>query len=341
MIQREFHSTEELDTITESLATASQHPVYTDLGREYEGEIEGTDEMSPIEDLRPQPDLTMVWNNREDVRAYISSDEYELVQHEEVLDMIRDAVDQTVGSIDFGMIRDYGSVFDGILVFGNQDEASINLAELLGDDYLPPEERPETDPTATTSRWRDAVGIGMRFQNSWDGSKKIMGSTMGYRYICQNWMVWNEQTIGRVERAHVGEIGDDFFEDLIFEVFDTKTPLSTIILQAENNELPLDWVPGVLEQAGFGKQYQKRIGARVLGQRRYRDSATTMWRLYNAATYELDHEVAPESTLTTYNVHQNKAWRLITSDPEAPEEEVDLEEFVGDRDIEAPVASQR
>ena len=318
MRQYEFHDTSELEEISNQLARATQHPIHVDLGSEYHGHA--GEEVSP-EPERPvhQDDLSVVWNNRDDRRAYVSSDRYELVQHREVIDKIRSAVGSTTGSIDFGMIRDYGEKVDGIIVFGDQENATIDMRDLLGDDYIPPEGRPDTDPTAETSQWRDAIGLGMRFRNSFDGGTKVGGSTMGYRYICQNWLVWSEAEIGRVEQIHTHELTEDFFADIIQDVFSVKDETESILVESEEEEFPLTWAPQILEDAGFGRNYQKAILNRLDGH--IDNEETTLWRLYNATTSYLDHEVAHDVGNGVYNSRQKRAWNILTMDEIRPPEE--------------------
>jgi hypothetical protein len=164
----EFQSVAELEDVEQRLARGSMHPVYADLDGD-------PDDTEPGDDLERQGDRYAIWNNRDDRRAYIGSERYELVQHREVIDAIREAVSRTAGDIDKGVIRDYGSKVDGVLVFGNQEEARVDVEELLGSGYVPPE---------GSNYARDRLGLGMRFKNSFDGGTKVGGSTMGYRYIC-------------------------------------------------------------------------------------------------------------------------------------------------------------
>lgn len=333
MFGTEFHSEDELEQIKNNLAVATRHPVVIDRTSDYQAVVEG--DYEPRTATNVMPDRSAIWNSRDDRLAYISTGKYNLVQHREVIDAIEEAIDMTVGEIDFGVVRDYGEQVDGILVFGNQAEANIDMSELLGDSYIPPEDRPETDPTAETSRWRDTVGLGMRFTNSFNGAKKISGSTMGYRYICQNWLVWDEETIGERTEAHVREYDEDdglaegFFEPLIMEVFDIREDVQEILVEAEGIDVPLTWVPGLLEEIGYGRNYQKRIAERTLGYNNPSDEETTLWRLYNAVTREIDHHTAESVGLGTYNAHQSRAWNLVhRDDVEEPEETMELEELV-------------
>jgi hypothetical protein len=319
MKQYEFHSTEGYDKFTNAgetpLAEAKRHSVYADRAHAFNEEPKGRKHYAELETK------SAVFNDRDDELAYVSSDIYDLIQHHEVFDAVKTAVDATVGEIDFGMIRDYGARVDGVVVFGNQSEANIDMRELLGDSYIPPEGRPDTDPTAEDSRWRDSVGLGMRFRNSFDGDTKIGGSTMGYRYICQNWLVWDEAEIGSVERSHTRSrdaedgIEPDFFVDIITDVFEVREQVESLLTEAAETEVPLTWVPGVLEQNNFGENYQKRITGRVLAQdsgSRSEDE-TSMWNVYNATTAELDRNTA-ESSGKTYDYYQSYAWGMLDSE---------------------------
>lgn len=336
MKQYEFYDYGEFEQFVDPdrtpLAQAVRRPVYYDKRNEF-GVPDDEKSQSRYEQI---PDKSAVFNDRDGELAYMSSDRYDLIQHSEVFSAIKEAVDQTVGDIDFGMVRDYGARVDGILVFSNQDEALIDMRELLGDSYIPPEGRPQTDPTAEESRWRDSVGLGMRFRNSFDGGTKVGGSTMGYRYICQNWLVWDEAEIGSVERQHMRQVEEpdglepDFFEEIIHDVFEVKDEVSSVLQQAEENELPLTWVPDMLDSVGFGKNYQKRITGRVLAQKPYLSDTggdTTMWRVYNATTNELDRRTAQDASAYTYDEYQSFAWEMVNDEPEAPEEEPDIDDL--------------
>lgn len=339
MRQYEFHSTDEYEQFTNPeespLAEATRHSVYADRKHTFGEEPEGRKDYEEI------ASKSAVFNDRDGELAYMSSDIYDLIQHHEVFDAIKTAVDSTVGEIDFGMVRDYGARVDGILVFGNQSEAQIDMRELLGDSYIPPEGRPNTDPTAEDSRWRDSVGLGMRFRNSFDGGTKIGGSTMGYRYICQNWLVWDEAQIGAVERSHTRSrdaedgLEPDFFVDIINDVFEVKDEVSSVFKEAAETELPLTWVPGILERHDFGKNYQKRITGRVLAQdpESRSEEETSLWNVYNATTSELDRKTAVDSSAYTYDYYQSFAWGMVNDEAGSPDEpetaldEGDIEEF--------------
>ena len=152
---------------------------------------------------------------------------------------------------------------------------------------------------------------------------------MGYRFICQNWMVWGEETIREKEDYHIKSkdsdvgIDPDYFEEVIAEVFERRDMLSDTVKHAEEDgEMPLSWVPAHLERAGFGKQYQKNIVYRLLDQT-HESSETTTWRVYNAATTHLDHDRAVAMGPEPYDQKQDAAWQVLTSEPEAPEEEVE------------------
>lgn len=335
MQKREFHSIDQLEDVKSQLATAERKPVL--LGdRVYEEWDHGEPEYREVTEeraieLRGRSGL---WNERDNQLEYISSDSYELIQHEEALELVQDAVAQTVGEIDMGVIRDYGSQIDGTLVFSNLEEASINVEDVVDTDgYIPPEG--DVDPFGG-ARARDTVGLGARLWNSFDGERKIGGSVMAYRFICQNWMVWGEETIREIEHPHsVGALDPEedtdediqnFFEELIHVIFEFKENYETIIRESENEEIPFEWIPGLLEQAGFGSTYQKRITGRALRQRTPRSGYTTSWRLYNAATDYLDNDRAGEILKHSYDDHQESAWKLL-GEPSEPEETKSVNEL--------------
>ena len=327
MEKREFHSMNELESIKGQLAEASRRPVYISLADEYQKPNRGDNMMLPrnvSDEMVELRNKSALWNERDQQVEYMSSDEYELVQHHEVLDMVQDTIDRTVGDVDMGVIRDYGSQIDGTLVFSNLENARINVEDIVNTEgYIPPEG--QVDPRGG-SRARDTLGLGMRIGNSFDGSKQIYASTMGYRFICANWLIWGEEEIASTQRAHIGEIDESFFESVIEEVFEVKDQVSDIIRDSEDQEIPLEWVPELLEEAGYGTNYAKRITGRALRQETQRDGETTSWRLYNAATSELDNKRADKINKWSYDRHQDRAWKLL-GEPTSPSETWDASEL--------------
>lgn len=325
MIQtHEFHDMGELEDTSNALARASERPLVVDHGQTFSEAQDAIDR--GVQDPMIAEDRKIIWNERDNRLAYIGSADYELIQHREVVDNIRGAVAQTAGSIDFGMIRDYGSRIDGVIVFGNQDQAHIDLQDLLGDSYIPPEQQPDTDEYAEESAVRDAVGLGMRFRNSFDGGRKVGGSTMGYRYVCQNWMVHDEETIGRVDQVHLHELTEEFFADIILDVFEMKEQTESIIVESEETEFPLSWAPSILVDVGFGRNYRSNILDELATYNHVDDETTTLWRLYNAATNYLDNERVNEMSDGRYNTMQQRAWKILTLD-EIEEPDVVDEEY--------------
>jgi hypothetical protein len=329
MEKLEFHNTGGLRDVKERLARASRHPVHADLGREYVDEREerldqetlgdADDVESRLAQVEPQGDLHVVWNNRDDRRAYVGSERYNLIQHREVVEAIQGAVAETAGSIDKGVVRDYGAHVEGTLVFGDQDRGAIDVRELVGDGYVSPE---------GSGVARDRLGLGMRFKNSFNGRSGYGGSTMAYRYVCCNWMVWGEETIAETQDYHIKGADDspgvdqEYFEDVIHEVFDERDELAGIVKDAaEEGEMPIEWTPGVLEQCGFGANYAKRITARVLEQEQPRAGETTAWNVYNAATGHLDNDRAGSLGPERYDHHQGSAWQVLEGEPREPAEQ--------------------
>lgn len=325
MQQHQFDDLGELEDVKNRLARASRHPVHADLGTEYDEHSGGE---QPVSGDTKQLGKHALWNNRDDSLAYFGSDRFNLIQHREVLDTITTAVENTEGSIEKGVIHDYGSKIDGVLVFGDQDKASIDVGDLVDTDgdtwrdgYVPPEGADYT---------RDVLGLGMRFFNGWDGRTKVGGSTMGYRFICQNWMVWGEQTIAQDEAFHLKgpeeHVGLDpaFFEDIIHEVFDEKGPAEEAVRRAIEEEVPLSWVPAVLDDAGFGDDYARRISHRVRNQTPPRDDHTTLWHIYNAATAFIDHDKAGEIGPSVYQRHHETAWDVLEVEVREPEKPLSL-----------------
>lgn len=309
----------ELEEIKHRLARASRHPVHVDLGTEYDETEESPNPVDP----QPLDDYHIIWNNRDDSMAYKGSRRYNLIQHREVIDTIQTAVDNTVGSIEKGVIRDYGSSIDGVLVFGNQEDASVDVMDLVGDGYVPPEGADWT---------RDRLGLGMRFRNGFDGRTKIGGSTMGYRFICQNWMVWGEHTIAQDEDFHLKgkneSIGLDpeFFEDIIGRVFDRREFVEKVVVESTEATFPVDWTPDVLEQAGFGAGYARAIAA-VVRDQHSQNGETSLWNVYNAATSYIDHKKAPEVGESVYQRHHETAWSILDVEVEEPEEVRSLQAY--------------
>ena len=321
MQQHVFRDLGELEDVKNRLARATRHPMHVDLGTTYEDDVDSPDPIDP----HALDDYHVIWNNRDDCMAYRGSKRYNLIQHREVIDSIQTAVDNTVGSIDKGVIRDYGSSVDGVLVFGDQDEASVDVMDLVGDGgYIPPEGAEWTE---------DVLGLGMRFYNGWDGRTKIGGSTMGYRYICQNWMVWSEHTIASESDMHLKGRDDavgvdpEFFESIINRVFDKRKFVEEVVVESTGERFPLDWTPDVLEAAGFGAGYARAIAGFVRDQHEADDGKTTLWNVYNAATAYIDHEKAEDVGESVYQRHHETAWDVLSVDVEEPEDVRSLRAF--------------
>jgi len=340
----EFENMGEFEEIKNGLARASRHPIHVDLGAKYvEAGVERlasaefgdgrNNVIDRLERIQPQHDLHTVWNNRDDRRAYIGSSRYNLIQHREVLDAIQAAVDQTTGSIEKGIVRDYGEHIDGVLIFGDQDNAIIDVEDLVDDGYVPPENN--TGDNAWASGIRDRLGLGIRFHNSFNGRSGYGGSSMAYRFICQNWMVWGEETIESKSGYHIKGVNEapgvnsDYFEAVIEAVFEQREPLEGIVKNSiEDGELPLTWTPSVLEDVGFGRNYQKRITAQLIEWEGDDDGSTNLWNVYNAATYYIDHGRINNLGPERYNHHQSNAWKILENEPSAPDEEIEnLQEF--------------
>mgnify|MGYP000046423331 CR=1 FL=1 len=330
MKQTEFGNMAELEEIQNGLARASRHPIHVDLAESYSemgtsnlSQMELGDEREDVvrrlDDVELQSDIHVVWNNRDDERAYIGSQRYNLIQHREVIDAIREAVGRTTGSIEKGIVRDYGSHVSGTLVFGDQDDAIIDVYDLVGDGYVPPE---------GASWTQDRLGLGMKFHNSFDGRSGYGGTSMGYRFICGNWMIWGRQDIAERTSYHIKSedetpgVDADYFEEVIGSVFEQRDALcGTVKRSIEDGELPIEWAPGMLEEAGFGKNYQKRIVSKLL---QWEDGDyTDVWTLYNAATYHLDNERVDDLGPERYEHHHGSAWQLLEIDVEDHGDEVD------------------
>lgn len=321
-----FDSLGGLEEVSNRLARATRHPVFTDLGQHVEDDRAGSDIREP-----EQLNKYAIWNNRDDRMVYFGSDRYNLIQHREVIDSIRTAVENTEGSIEKGVVHDYGSKVDGVLVFGDQDKAKVDVGDLVDtsgsgwrDGYVPPEGSDWTE---------DRLGLGMRFQNSFDGRTKVGGSTMGYRFICGNWMVWGEETIATDQSLHLKDGGEEvgvdpsFFEDIIHEVFDEREALEEVVVESTEDTFPVSWAPEVLGEAGFGKQYSREICSELASMDQPEEGMTTLWHLYNAATTLIDHHKAEEVGPSVYQRHHESAWAILSADVEEPEEPVNLTAF--------------
>lgn len=308
----QFDNLGELEDAANSLARASRHPVYADLGQHVEDDSGDSGIREPH-----RLEKYLIWNERDQRPAYFGSKRYNLIQHREVVDAVRAAVDATVGTIDKGVIHDYGEKVDGVVVFGNTEEANIDVTELVGDGYVPPE----------GDNWvQDRLGLGMRFQNSFDGRSKVGGSTMGYRYICANWMVWGEATIAERQDMHLKrggeEVGVDpgFFEDIVAEVFEEQQMVEAAVESAVDSELLISRVPGLLREAGFGRGYAREIMHVLLDMDSPSAGVTTRWHVYNAATSLVDHHKADGVGPSVYQDRHESAWSILTASIPEPEE---------------------
>lgn len=279
MNKLEFDNIGALEEVSNSLARGSLHDVSARFGTE----------------RRDLPSKRAVWNNRDDELAYMASDKYDLVQHREVIDAVRDALRSTTGNIEKGMIRDYGTHVEGVVVFGG--EAEITAGEYLDIDSY------DTLPDPDSDRVQDVLGLGMRFTNSFDGSKKVTGETMAYRYICQNWMIWGKKTLGEMTQAHIHMADEDFFSDIIGDVFETRQDIIEVIDDAGDEMVNIE---EELTRVGYGPQKQKRIQAEF-GEER---TEASRWSVYNAVT-RVVHEDVQDVSPHTFNEHQTNAWNIL------------------------------
>lgn len=318
MRRHEFHDLDALEEVKRRLATASLHPVYADLSQVVEGPTARPDD-GVDRSLERIDDRYVVWNHRANSRAYFASDEYKLSQHEDVVQLIEDAMAASTSNIEFGTIRDYGEVIDGIAVL-DDERAKLDVSEVVGEGYVPPEGDVDEYGDA---RARDRLGLGIRFKNSFDGSTRVQAETIAYRFICQNWCVWGEETIGRVEQLHLDDLDVDLFVDLISDLFEMRDDTLALIRDAETDTVPLDWTPSILNEVGFGRNYTKRICQHLDGYSAPKDvdeGYTTTWRLYNAATYELDHNTVDRAGPDVYDEHQESVQAIIEGDWSSPTE---------------------
>jgi hypothetical protein len=311
MQTHEFDSPGGLEETKHRLARASRHPLHVDLSTEYDERSDGPESAEGLRSMSPKH---VVWNNRSDTPAYVGSGRYNLIQHREVLDAVQEALQGTGAEVEKGMVRDRGEHVDGVLVFAGGD-ARIDVEDLV-DGYVPPE-----------GEWpfgmKDRLGLGMRFHNSFDGRSGFGGSTMAYRFICGNWMVWGEETIAERSDYHIKSAGDrpgvdpGYFEEVIGAVFERKEMVQDVVMESAVDEFPVEWAPGLLKRAGFGGGYARDITARLLHSGH--DETATLWDLYNMATSYLDNERAGDLGPERYDHHQGSAWAVLEGGVEEPE----------------------
>lgn len=324
------------DTI-DHLAEASNHPVFADLGDAYSVDADDVDPQE-LQRLRHQA----IWNKRDDELAYIGTDAYEITQHKELLGVIDDAVGQTVGEIDIGRIRDYGDRIDGMLTL---DGHNVDVGALTDGGYVPPEGELLEDRTADVADAKDAdgtvrdiLGVGIRFGNSFDASERINVETMGYRFICQNWMVWGEETIGEFTQLHVSELNPEDIEELIFDIIDKKEDVESLVIESIDDKLKWSWVAPFLDDAGFGTQYQRKIIRKLREYDSDRDELRR-WDVYNAVTDVLDNGVMVAGddgvNPNVYDRHQGRAQYVLNNEVTSPGEEVPLDELLNEEELEA------
>lgn len=328
-----FDSVSEFRDAIDQLAQASSHPVYVDLDRGY-----GSGGSAP--DNPKQIDHQAIWNTRDDDLAYIGTDSYEITQHHEVLDTIDRAIGQTVGEIDIGRVRDYGERIDGMLTLNGHN---VDVGALVGDGYVPPEgelldDRTQSVPDAFGSDGtvRDILGVGIRFGNSFDASERIRVETMGYRYVCQNWMIWGKETIGEYTQLHVDELATTHIEDLIFDVIDKQEEIEGIVADSVQDRLKWSWIAPLLEDAGFGIGYQKRIVKKLQSYAGCNGDEVRRWDVYNAITDLLDNEVMVSGddgvNANVYDRHQGRAQAVLTEDISSSDEPVPVDELLGNEE---------
>lgn len=322
-----FGTLGEFRDVLPKLATASNHDVYVDVGDGYGGHTdsggEARDPNYPV-----VVDRQAIWNDRDNCLAYMGSDEYTITQHSEILDMIDSALGHAVGEIGIGHVRDYGEFIDG---FATLEGHNIDVMDLCGDGYVPPARADMADPTLTENEakggdgWvRDRLGVGIRFQNSFDGSEKLALETMGYRFICQNWLLWGEEEIGSQKMVHVNALDSEMVEDLIFDVMDNKAAVEEQIITAVDEEFPIETAPNILSDSGFGVRYANDITELLLSFGV--GDHISRWDIYNAATQYLDHQRVDELIPSTYQRYQGAASHIFAGNIGNPEPVKNFEE---------------
>lgn len=314
-----FEGLGELKEVQPQLAQASAHPVYVDPDNVFNPE--GNESIGGPR----QVDHQAIWNSRDDRLSYIGSEKYEITQHNDIINYITDAVNATVGEIDIGRIRDYGERIDGMITLEGHN---VDVGELVGDGYVPPESEildnrtaSVEDAKASDGSVRDILGVGIRFGNSFDASERIRIETMGYRFICQNWLIWGKETIGTYEQLHINELDAQNVEDLIFDILDKQEQIEGIVKDtATDTEYPLSWAIPSLKEIGFGPRQSKHI-LQVLRDYGTVDDSFSRWELYNAVTAYLDHDVVADVNANVYDRHQGKAAQLLTQELSSPSED--------------------
>lgn len=327
MEERTFGSLGEFRDIVPSLARASSHNVYIDVGNEYDpfaGKLNETGEPEYPMAVNKQA----IWNDRDNSLAYMGSEEYTITQHATTMELIDDALGHAVGDIGIGRVRDYGEVVDGFATLEGHD---IDVMELCDGGYVPPARADMADPTLTTQEakdddgWvRDRLGVGIRFQNSFDGSRTLTVETMGYRFICQNWLLWGEQEIGSQKMVHVNALDREIIEDLIFDVMEKKDDIEEQIVLSAGEEYPIETVPNILDDVGFGVHYANNITETLLTFDNER--MVSLWDIYNATTQHLDHERVTEVVPETYQKYQRSAAEMFAGNIGDPEPVEDFHE---------------
>lgn len=330
MRTRRFEGLDGLTDVADKLATASAHDVYIDIGREYKPPIPADERSDPA--YPKQTDRQAIWNARDGDLAYIGSNEYEITQHADVLGVITDALKQSSSEVGFGAIRDYATHIDGFVTLEGHN---IDVYDLVGDGYRPPA-RPDmaneymTDIGAQENgNWTtDDLGVGLRFKNSFDGSKKILLETMAYRHICQNWMILGKETIGSHQMLHVDILNPDDVESVIGMVIDDKDSIASQIHDAVHERYPIHFIPDALRHVGFGPTYRQWI-IDTLAAFDINKRDVSLWQTYNAITQHLDHEVVSDIRAEAYQGHQERASRVLMGDIGDPSPTDDFEETYG------------
>lgn len=160
----------------------------------------------------------------------------------------------------------------------------------------------ELIPESTENMRGQEIALGLRLSNSIDGSIAARVQAYGLRVICINGMI-GRTLFGGKSMIHVGRnvnvegLADDIEEILPMAV----NNLNTIIREGMDTEVI--HAETVLEEAGFGGDYQDEITEEFAG--------NTRWELYCEATRIVDHDHEDVKESTREDLHR-KANAILT-----------------------------
>jgi len=255
-----------------------------------------------------------VYNIEGKALAMIASKAYTIIQHKDVLRSLGESLKEKNLQVS-GVIRNYGNVIVGGLVFGN-------LGQSIKDDS------------------KQGVKLGIRFTNSYNRVTAFRLEMYGFRMVCQNGMILGKAMNNVVQATfhmgkeksleHLKKISTKFIDDAI----ESSTQLQTYVSECMKDSVAWTQLGKLLEKIFVSQVHRENI-AKLFGISiiEVTDKKTkkvhynyvlekngvknlTRWQLYNAITQYASHHKKKSGkgfSLAMEEVIQTSAQEVLTT----------------------------